>query len=430
MVTMRGTFNAVQLATTHILSHSGTAVPNANPAMGPFSGDCPANAVRMLIPDVKTGGVNSRHGFNINTIRKRSGACATLSKRAYTFNTSHGPLQSPQAAAPNANPPRVPEGVIPAGAATGFEAGGANNAVDTEGTSEKACDGEGGPSSSISKPTPVTKGRILEIEGSFDACLRAHHLVVWKLMRVKPPSTQALHSRLAEQFQVSATTESAGARAGDDARGQRVTSPGRVSTFSDKPLRESERNRSRASAAARTSGNIVQASPSPTPAAFKQSPPFRLEWGFDNPALVPTVLSTPTAVITPESVGEDRCGPPPAQASSSTSPLGESSPGSSIASVEDFSIVASDARAGIGPGASSSPVINATGVDLIDAAAGGGEVVSGLDAGGAASSDGYALEYRGGGAIEVNEEDSELPPCVISVLSVLSLFSSHPKIQL
>ena len=419
MVTMTGTFNAVQLAITHILSHAGAAGPNANPVMGPCGGDCLANAVRILIPNVKAGGLIGRSGLNIKTIRERSGACITLSTRAFILYTAHGPLQSPQAAAPNANPIRGPDGGIHAGASPRFDAEDENDSPDPEGAPERACGRDGLSSDAadgIAKSTPIVPDRILKAEGTFDACLRAHHLVVWKLMDVRPSSAQTPLSEPAERVPVPAVTTFAGARVGSGVRDQRTHSPSSANMFSDEPFRGGGRNRGRVAAAAKTAVKFSKESPSPAPFASEHLSPFRRPWGFGGPALVPMTPSLPPAVITPESAGGkgSETNIPP-QASSPPSPLAESPRGSTNGSVENFGDSANDARAMFVRGPTFSPVIEPNGVKLAGAGAGGGEVVPALDAGGAASAADRALEYSGGVAIGVNGDDGELPPCLVGV---------------
>lgn len=97
MVTAAGTFNSVQLAFTHILSHAGAVGPDADPVMGLAGGDpdCVANSFRLLIPNVKAGGLIGRGGCTIKGIREQSGARIEISSHAFHFHPVHGPLPAP-----------------------------------------------------------------------------------------------------------------------------------------------------------------------------------------------------------------------------------------------------------------------------------------------------------------------------------------------
>lgn len=196
MVTAAGTFNSVQLAFTHILSHAGAVGPDADPVMGLAGGDpdCVANAFRLLIPNVKAGGLIGRGGCTIKAIREHSGARIEISSNAFHFHPVHGPLPAPSPSlashsGPNiisyvGNGGRPGAGVIRAGGSgtNAFGPGGGGGPVGPVGGH-----GGGGPErNGIILPPPILMDRVMTAMGSFDACLRAHHLVASKLMDVRP----------------------------------------------------------------------------------------------------------------------------------------------------------------------------------------------------------------------------------------------------
>lgn len=205
MVTAAGTFNSVQLAFTHILSHAGAVGPDADPVMGLAGGDpdCVANAFRLLIPNVKAGGLIGRGGCTIKAIREHSGARIEISSHAFHFHPVHGPLPAPSMSpAAHGGPGSC---VSSAHNLNGGGQGGGGARIGISGNNGfgPGMRVGGGPSgshgglhatdrdrafdkSNIILPPPILMDRVMTAMGSFDACLRAHHLVASKLMDVRP----------------------------------------------------------------------------------------------------------------------------------------------------------------------------------------------------------------------------------------------------
>ncbi|CAM9663880.1 unnamed protein product, partial [Choristocarpus tenellus] len=96
MVTAAGMFNSVQVAFSHILSHAGYLGPGAEP-LADLTGDpeCVPNSFRLLIPNIKAGGLIGRGGMTIKAIREHSGARIEISSHAFQFHHLHGPLPPP-----------------------------------------------------------------------------------------------------------------------------------------------------------------------------------------------------------------------------------------------------------------------------------------------------------------------------------------------
>eukprot|EP00752_Nemacystus_decipiens_P002137 g2037.t1 len=181
MVTAAGTFNSVQLAFTHILSHAGAVGPDADPVMGLAGGDpdCVANSFRLLIPNVKAGGLIGRGGCTIKAIREQSGARIEISSHAFHFHPVHGPLPASAHNNPPASQGAGQQPSMHSGPGDGGPRGGGGGGGGPGGAS-------GGPPVNIPLPPPILMDRVMTAMGSFDACLRAHHLVASKLMDVRP----------------------------------------------------------------------------------------------------------------------------------------------------------------------------------------------------------------------------------------------------
>ncbi|CAM9807502.1 unnamed protein product, partial [Ectocarpus sp. 4 AP-2014] len=186
MVTAAGTFNSVQLAFTHILSHAGAVGPDADPVMGLAGGDpdCVANSFRLLIPNVKAGGLIGRGGCTIKAIREQSGARIEISSHAFHFHPVHGPLPTPlhhpptpQAGGAGGGGPQsssihggLPNGDGgPRGSGGGGPGVGGSNNNNGFGGGGGPAEREGGPPAGIPLPLPMLMDRVMTAMGSFDA---------------------------------------------------------------------------------------------------------------------------------------------------------------------------------------------------------------------------------------------------------------------
>lgn len=397
MVTAAGTFNSVQLAFTHILSHVGALGHDADPVMGLAGGDpdCAANSFRLLIPNVKAGGLIGRGGCTIKAIREQSGARIEISSNAFHFHPVHGPLPAP-APLPlqptsNRNSQYGPGGDI-SGPRSGNCAVNALNGTGTNGASAGGC-GAGTSGAVVdgnALPPPMLMDRVLSALGSFDACLRVHHLVTWKLLDVKPSPVPMPSSAPPSRPPGSAAgTFAGGAQAASGVQGP-LAPPGRLIPFGGGPFKggRDEGVLTRA----RTAVKLSPASTSVMSSASEHSAPvLRQPWNCDNRAWGPVFSSPP-----PESDSSD--------SSETNAPLPgpclsfRGSPrGSTNGSVEDFSPT-SDDRPTCTRGLSSGSVDDPTG-DVVDH--------DGSES---------APEEKCGVGAGVNGDDGEIPDCLAGII--------------
>lgn len=349
MVTAAGTFNSVQLAFTHILSHAGAVGPDANPVMGLAGGDpdCVANVFRLLIPHVKAGGLIGRGGCTIKAIRELSSARIEISSHAYHFHPVHGPLSAPSTSLSSSAhasssvscggngaggdaPRRLGVRVENGHGAHGFGSAGVT------GTGSGGDSGSGAPSnerSNIVLPPPILMDRVMTTVGSFDACLRAHHLVASKLMDVRPSpvpmppgpptSSSALATSAAGAF-ISTRTGNANARV----QGGPLP-PALPRVLSSESARGVASGRVLPSQ--QPAGITVTASTSPASSASEHSSCHRHPWDFEDRSWkIPSLPSSPLSEGR-EGGGRDSVSSSPDLASSSSV---KGSPESSSGSIE------------------------------------------------------------------------------------------------
>lgn len=464
MVTAAGTFNSVQLAFTHILSHAGAVGPDADPVMGLAGGDpdCVANSFRLLIPNVKAGGLIGRGGCTIKAIREQSGARIEISSQAFHFHPVHGPLPAP-------SPPGQQSHGAPVGDVGGATAGprlgggngapsGGNNRFGPAGAG--GLGGGGGPgaaggggSGGIPLPPPILMDRVMTAMGSFDACLRAHHLVASKLMDVRPspvpmasgpppppisvPSCPPTSSSASSSAATAASATSGpftGARVNNSvglqqggARGPPLSSY--VFNFSGEYVRGGGGGGGDggvAGGASRVAGKAPTASTSPSSSVSeKSSYCHRQPWDFEDRSWAAPVPSSPLlgSDFRGEVVVSER-------GNGTITPLfvlsasGRDSPRSSTTgSLEDLSSATTDARALPSSRGSSSPSVagvssSAVVPDFL--ARGGGAPVVTLDAsfyGAARGGDSSGNGVVGcGGDLGDTVDDGELPACLVGIL--------------
>lgn len=392
MVTATGTFNSVQLAFMHILSHVGALGPDADPVMGLAGGDpdCAANSFRLLIPNVKAGGLIGRGGCTIKAIREQSGARIEISSNAFHFHPVHGTLPGP-APVPlqptsNRNSQCGPGGYISC-PRSGNCAVTVLNGTGTNGASAGGCGvgTSGSAVNGIALPPPILMDRVLSALGSFDACLRVHHLVTRKLLDVKPSPVPMPSSAPPMRPPGSATgTFAGGAQAASAVQGP-LAPPSRLLPFGNGPFKggrdEGVLTRDRTAVKLSTT----------SASAISSAPVIRQPWNCDNRAWRPVFSSPP-----PESDSSDSSetnAPLPGPCLS----LRGSPRGSTSGSVEDFS-PRSNALPTFSQSLSSCSLDDTTG-DVADH--------DGPDS---------ALEEKCEVKVGVNGDDGKIPDCLAGII--------------
>lgn len=502
MVTAAGTFNSVQLAFTHILSHAGAVGPDADPVMGLAGGDpdCVANSFRLLIPNVKAGGLIGRGGCTIKAIREQSGARIEISSHAFHFHPVHGPLPAPPQStggAQNGVPPGggsdgggggtgglravgggggpgAGNGNLGFGPGGGVGAGGGGGTGATQGGGTGGGAGTPGGAPNVPLPPPILMDRVMTAMGSFDACLRAHHLVASKLMDVRPSpvpmpsgpppppmpsscapppsglpssSSSSASAAAAAAARAAAAAVLAGSRGGNGGGGHLPRGPpSHTFNFNEDSSRGG--GVGGVGIGLRTGGGgggvkVPTASTSPASSASEHSSTcHRQPWDFDDRswARAPSSPSLPC-----DAVGRGS-GPSTPHLSSLAAPGGKDSPrGSATGSVEEFG---STAGGGLERGSSSSSFTDTASTTPVigggsGSGGGGGSAHALADVSGVARSAGASGDdggsngdgiVRGTGASLLGNGNSvqasgggggELPACLVGILD--SFFGGNNK---
>lgn len=393
MVTATGTFNSVQLAFVHILSHVGALGPGADPVMGLAGGDpdCAANSFRLLIPNVKAGGLIGRGGCTIKAIREQSGARIEISSNAFHFHPVHGTLPGPAPVPlqPTSNRnSHCGHGGYVSCPRSGNCAVTVLNSSSTNGASAGGCGvgTSGSVVNGIALPPPILMDRVLSALGSFDACLRVHHLVTRKLLDVKPSPVPMPSSAPPLRPPGSATGTFAGGAQGVSGVQGPLAPPSRLIPFGNEPFKNGKdewvltRDRT-----------AVKLSTTPD-SATSSAPVIRQPWNCDNRAWRPVFSSPPPESDSSESSETNAPLPGPCLS------LRGSPRGSTSGSVEDFSPT-SNARSTFTQGLSSCSVDDQKGDDV-------------------ANHDGpdSSLEEKCEVKVSVNGDDGKIPDCLAGII--------------